>query len=257
MVNRRRILGLLGLILALLGPAARAEVVGEAQRQEARRHYRAGEDQMRTESFEAAAAEFRLATRLDPLFDLAHYSLGQAYMALKRYGEAAEAYLACREAIRQRASLDHKDWAALERQRDDELRELQETVQAVRSGVIKTTSRDNMILRLEERIRVLEESRMRGSQGRFEIPAEVSMALGSAYFRQGLLSDAEEAWREAIKGNPKLGAAHNNLAVVCLKTGRLTEAEEELRRAEKAGFSVNPRLKDDLKKAREAAPVPR
>src|SRR5215472_10326591 len=98
MVTMRRRLGLLVPALAFLGPATRAEIVGEAQRQEARRHYQVGEDQMRTESFEVAAAEFRLATRLDPLFDLAHYSLGQADMALKRYAEAAEAYLACREA---------------------------------------------------------------------------------------------------------------------------------------------------------------
>jgi tetratricopeptide (TPR) repeat protein len=250
----RTMIGLGALTLSLLGPPVHGQVTPEPQRQEAVQHYRAGEEQMRAESFAEAAAEFRIAGRLDPLFDLAHYSLGQAYMALKRYPEAVEAYLACRKAIRVKASLDLKDWATLERRRDDELRELQQAIQAVQSGVIKTSSRDNMILRLEERVRVLEEGRMRGTQGRFELPAEVSLALGSAYFRQGLLSDAERAYREAIKTNAKLGAAHNNLAVVYLRTGRLKESQEELRRAEKAGFNVSPRLKDDLKKAREATP---
>jgi hypothetical protein len=33
-------------------------------------------------------------------------------------------------------------------------------------------------------------------------------------------------------------------------TGRLAEAESEIKAAEKAGFKVNPQLKDDLKKAK-------
>ena len=47
---------------------------------------------------------------------------------------------------------------------------------------------------------------------------------------------------------------HNNLAVVYMQTGRLAEADAEIKAAEKTGFRVNPQLKEDLKKAsRQAA----
>jgi Flp pilus assembly protein TadD len=64
--------------------------------------------------------------------------------------------------------------------------------------------------------------------------------------------DAEREYREAIKANSRLGEAHNNLAVICLLTGRLDEAEKEMKAAEKSGFVVSPRLKDDLKEAQKA-----
>ena len=51
--------------------------------------------------------------------------------------------------------------------------------------------------------------------------------------------------------NGKLGQAHNNLAVICMLTGRLDEAEAEVKLAERNGFRVNPRFKDDLNAARK------
>ena len=56
----------------------------------------------------------------------------------------------------------------------------------------------------------------------------------------------------AIEVNPKLGEAHNNLAVIYMQTGRLVEAEQSLKLAEKAGFRVNPQFKEDLKKKKAA-----
>jgi len=87
-----------------------------------------------------------------------------------------------------------------------------------------------------------------------EAPAEVSLALGSAYFRSGQLEPAEHAYRDAIKASGKMGEAHNNLAVLCMLTGRFEEAEREIKAAEKAGFPVSPRFKDDLKQRKAAAP---
>jgi tetratricopeptide (TPR) repeat protein len=244
-------------VVGLASQSAFAQLVDEPTRKLAMSHYRAGEDAMQAESWEEAVTEFQTAIRLDPLFDLAHYSLGQAYMALKRFPEAVKAYQACVEALRSRALLNEKDWGKLEHQRDDEIRELHDSVRRAQSGQIKTPASDALILRLEERIRVLEEARMRSKQTRSEIPAEVSLALGSAYFRQGLLDDAVTAYKQAIQVNNKLGAAHNNLAAVYMLTERLKEAREELRLAEKAGFNVSPRFKDDLKKREEAArPTP-
>jgi Tfp pilus assembly protein PilF len=73
--------------------------------------------------------------------------------------------------------------------------------------------------------------------------------LGSAYFRNGAMADAEREYRAAIAVDPKVGEAHSNRAVVCMMTGRIAEANQQVAAAEKAGFRVNPQLKADLKKA--------
>ena len=72
------------------------------------------------------------------------------------------------------------------------------------------------------------------------------MALGSAYFRLNQLADAEREYKAAIDTNPAFGEAHSNLAVVYYVTGRIAEADAALKAAEKAGFRVNPKLKDDI-----------
>ena len=87
-----------------------------------------------------------------------------------------------------------------------------------------------MTIRLESRLQQLETERRRGIHG-IETPAEFSLALGSAYFRAGQLEDAEREYREAIKASPKMGEAHNNLAVVCMMTGRHELAEAEIKAA--------------------------
>ena len=53
-----------------------------------------------------------------------------------------------------------------------------------------------------------------------------------------------------LLADPRSGDAHNNLAVVLMLSGRLEEAEREVRLAEQAGVEVNPRLKDEIRKRR-------
>ena len=79
------------------------------------------------------------------------------------------------------------------------------------------------------------------------------MALGSAYLRLGQHTDAEREYKAALAVDPKFGEAHSNLAVVYLMSGRYEQAEAEVQAAEKAGFRVNPNLKDDIRKKK--APV--
>ena len=83
------------------------------------------------------------------------------------------------------------------------------------------------------------------------VPAGLSMALGSAYFRNQNIELAEKEYLEAIRVEPGFGEAHNNLAVIYLITGRLDLADTEVAQAEKAGFNVNPKLKEDLKNRRK------
>jgi tetratricopeptide (TPR) repeat protein len=251
------ILPVLALVAPLLaGPGSMPMLdVLEQNRGQALEHYRTGLAHMRTESWPEAEREFQAAVKLDPLMVMAHYGLGQSRMALKRYPEAADAFLGCREAHLRLAALAQTDRALADQRREDEIRELEESLRLFQSGAVKASNVRSMTLKLEARLQQLQTDRRRGGQT-VEVPAEFSLALGSAYFRSGKLEDAEKAYREAIKVNAKMGEARNNLAVVYLMTGRVDEAEKEMKAAEKAGYPVNPRFKDDLTKAKLKAATP-
>ena len=79
------------------------------------------------------------------------------------------------------------------------------------------------------------------------VPAFLSVALGSAYFRADRRDDAEKAYKAAIAVDSKAGEAHNNLAVIYLLSERFDLAEQSVKNAEKAGFRVNPDLKNQIK----------
>ena len=107
------------------------------------------------------------------------------------------------------------------------------------------------IVRNEDQIKTLQSLRKRGGEGPLPTPHWLSFALGSAYFRSGDLVKAEQEYRAALAQKPDLGEAHLNLAVVCMLTGRLDEADREVALAEKAGLKVPQGLKDDIQKRRQ------
>lgn len=236
----------------LLGDVASARVVDEQRRREAFKYYRAGQAFMYAEAWDKAIREFTLAVELDPLLTLAHYGRGQALMELKDYSAAIRAFLSCREAFRTLFSLQETDKLKADRLRQEQLRELRDALRVIESGRIRDANQIT-VHQVQARIRALERDLHRETPAQFQPPAEVSLALGSAYFRAGSLEAAEREYRAAVKANGKFGEAHNNLAVVLMVTGRLTEAEEELQRAEKNGFRVNPLFQEDLKSRRRAA----
>ncbi|MGH9346031.1 MAG: tetratricopeptide repeat protein [Vicinamibacterales bacterium] len=237
------------LAIAFAAPAAAQQVADDQTRREALAYYRAGNEFLSAEQFEKAAGAFQKAIDTDPLLALAHYGLGQSYMGLRRYASAIQAYTGCRAAYQRLAGLAQSDQVNVDRQRDEEIRELREAVRALQSGRLKTATGDpsQRILGLETRIRDLERLKQRNMDP-MRPPAEVSLALGSAYFRNGDRQDAEREWLAAIETNPSLGEAHNNLAVIYMMTGRKKEAEAAVKAAERAKFPVNPRLKDDIKR---------
>ncbi len=243
-----RLTVLLVVSLASVAPV-HTQFASEFDRLEALRHYRSGQELLSNEQFEKAAAEFQKAIEKDRLLALAHYGLGQSYMALKRYASAVSAFTGCRDAYEQLAGLGQRNQEAVERQRREETRELRDSIRLLESGRIKTATPDRShdILKLESRIRDLERMQQR-DVAVFQPPAEVSLALGSAYFRNGDLTDAEREWKVAVQVNPRLGEAHNNLAVVYMMTGRKKAAEGAVQSAEKSGFRVNAQLKDDIRK---------
>ncbi len=213
-------------------------------RREALELFRSGQEFMAAERFDRAAESFAKAIAKDGLLTVAHYGLGQASMSLQRFDEAVKAYKACLEALRTLHNLQETSRFDVDKYREDEIRELRAILNQSSRGARTIT-----MLSLEQRLRDLENQRSSvGSP--FRPPAEVLLALGSAYFRQGDREAAEVEWKAAADANPKLGEAHNNLAVIYLQAGRLDDADRELRLAEKSGFRVNPQFKDDLRKLR-------
>jgi tetratricopeptide (TPR) repeat protein len=237
--------------LTLVAPAAATgQVADDAARTKALAHYRAGQELMLAEQFEKAEAQFSQAVEIDSLLTLAHYGLGQSRMAQKKYPGAVRAFISCRESYRQLFMLQSSGAATLDRQVQMEVRELQDSINALRSGRIKgfsgvASTPDTKIAQLETRIRDLERMRQRGG-GTFQPPAEVLLALGSAHFRSGQLPEAEQEWKAATSVNDRLGEAHNNLAALYAMSRRKKEASDAVRAAERAGFRVNPQLKSDI-----------
>jgi Tfp pilus assembly protein PilF len=235
-------------ITVLTAAAGAAQSAPSRDHLEALRHLRLGQENMHAEQWEKAEAEFHAAVKLEPSLEMGHYGLGQVYMNTKRFPEAVRAYLACRDAFTantaRRASNDMEAQRAL----DDEIRSLEEEKTLLVSGRVKAMMSSGPI-DLDRRISDLKSRRFRDAKGVPDTPAWISIALGSAYFRSGSMMDAEREYLETVKADPKLGEAHNNLAVVYMLTHRYAEANAEIKAAEKSGFRVNPQLKDDLKKA--------
>lgn len=232
-------------VLLLFAIGASAQVVGELNRRQALQHYRVGQELLVAERFEEAAAQFTTAIELDPLLTLAHYGRGQAYMALKRYASAVQAFIGGRHAYERLADLRQRDLAASNRLRIDEINELRESVRRMNSQVkVDALTAARISRRLEE----LETLGATTFGEAVRIPAELSLALGSAYFRGGHLVDAEREWKAAVAANAGLGEAHNNLAVLYMQSDRKKEAEEAIKAAERARFRVHPQLKADIQK---------
>ena len=215
-------------------------------------HFRAGMNALATERYETAEAEFKNAVQLDPLHDAAFYGLGQVYMATKRYPEAVKAYQDSRAAFLAGIAAEKLDAAAMDRRVRDQLQVAREYGRMLQRMSPTLPTLAAAIERNREDVRQLEARLNKSSGGASPpIPAGLSMALGSAYYRSQNIEAAEREYLEAIKVSPKLGEAHNNLAVIYMITGRLDLAEKEVALAEQSGFKVNPKLKDDLKARRQ------
>jgi tetratricopeptide (TPR) repeat protein len=224
-------------------------------KEEARQHYQRGNEALHHEKYDEAEREFQASIKLDPTFELAHYGLGQTYMAMKRYPDAIAAFQKCREVFHANSVADAADQTARDQRLDDRIKELEDQKRTLQSpGHVATTSVSAGLSRtyaqqLDIQINSLKEARHRQATNEEPTPAWLSLGLGSAYFRTNALADAEREYKNAIIVNPKLGEAHNNLAVVYLMTNRASEASAELTAAEKAGFTVNPQLKEDVRAA--------
>jgi len=238
------------LIVMMVVPSAAQRLVDSASRHEALNLFRLGQEFFSAEKFDRAADEFTKATVKDPLFTLAYYQAGQSYMNLRRYASAIKAFRDCIESTRALYQLAETNRFDVEKRRDDEIHEMRESILMMRAMASKDP-RGGFGLRAERAEQHLHdlESQRTALGGGYRPPAEALLSLGSAHFRNGDRDAAETQWKAAVEVNPRLGEAHNNLAVVYMQTGRFAEANAEIKAAEKAGFRVNPQLKEDLKRA--------
>lgn len=239
--------------IACLFPLVLSSVAARAQAPQTRaiQHLRAGQEAMQAEKWDVAEREFKSAIELDPLLELAHYGLGQTYMATKRYVEAVRAFVGSRDAFQRAAADEMVGGLEAERRIEDQIRTLKDQRRALESGRYVTPNLQATLVRIDDQIRQLEMNRGRQRDGSAPVtPPYISLALGSAHFRTSAFADAEREWRAAVAANPKVGEAHNNLAVVLMLTGRFDEAEREVELAEKSGYTVSDRFKEDLKAAK-------
>jgi superkiller protein 3 len=243
----RRSFAVLAAILMLLVALPNAQ--SPAERASARRQSQVGWELMKAEQFEEAAKAFQAAIDLDPEFEFAYYGLGRADMALKRFVRAVAAYSKCRDLYEARAGQQFSNVQDAQRFRQNRLTEIDEVVRQLQSGP-QTAQVQEQLRQLQESRRQIQEYITRGNDVSIvesTVPAWVSLALGSAYFRSGQLAAAEREYKAAIAVDSRAGEAHSNLAVVYLETGRIAEADAALRAAKKAGFRVDPQLEQAIK----------
>ncbi|MGB2717941.1 MAG: tetratricopeptide repeat protein [Vicinamibacterales bacterium] len=238
------------LVLTLLVNVVSAQA--SLERDRARSHYRKGWEFMRVEGWQDAAKEFQNAIDIDPQFEDAHYMLGRADMAMKKYAEAIASYTKARDLYRAQAGRQFSNQQEAQRYRQDRLTEIDEMIRQAQSGPQNLAAQERM-RQLQEYRRQIQLSFQRGGNISIEnsVPAFVSLALGSAYFRSGKLEDAEREYKTAVATDPKTGEAHSNLAVVYFETGRYDEAERAVAAAEKAGYKVHPQLKQDIREKKK------
>ena len=231
--------------LLIVGVVASASpfAQGKTIRERARVQNQLGWEDMKSEAWERAARSFQNAIDIDPEFEIAHYGLGRANMALKKFDAAVAAYERCRNLYRAQAGRTFTNAQEAQRYRRDRILEIDEQLRMMQSGPM-TAGRADTVRQLQNQRRDIQESIQRGDDMTIEstVPAWVSLALGSAYFRSGRLSDAEREYKATIASDNRAGEAHSNLAVVYFETGRYTEAATSLQSAKKAGFKVNPEL---------------
>jgi tetratricopeptide (TPR) repeat protein len=211
--------------------------------------FREGMKLLSAEHWREAADAFEQAIDLDQQYALAFYGLGRARMGERQYVAAVNALERCAALfISQTAERTSQQMGAAQR-RQDQILELREHLRYLQSGP-PSPRRQLQAQQIQENIQDLELA-LRDGIGdlTLHVPAFVSLSLGSAHFRRGLMADAEREYRNALRANPKMGEAHNNLAVVLLMTDRPEEAGKSIKDAERYGFRVNPRLKEDIKAA--------
>ena len=196
---------------------------------------------------------FRRPIRLEPNFEAAYYGLGQTYMRKHQYAEAVQAYsIPARRSGRTPREEAMGDVVADQRLRD-QIQVLKDTERALQRTSQASTPQNvsSALDRIRSQITLLESRRERREHDAPPpVPAGLSMALGSAYFRLGRHEDAEREYKAAVAADAAIRRGAQQSGRALPGDRRYDLADAEVKAAEKAGFKVNPDLKADIKKKR-------
>ena len=228
---------IVAVLIAVAGAAASAQ--SPADRNRARTQNRLGWDYMRSEQFENAVKAFQAAVEIDPAFEMPWYGLGRAHLALKQFVSATSALTRCRLYVSRPGASSHAQEAQRFRRIGSRIDEMIRRCNRARKrcsgriscGSCRTAPADRGIHHARQQ-RTIETN----------VPAWVSLSLGSAYFRSGKLTDAEREFKAAVDADGRSGEALNNLAVVYPETERFALALSTIEAAKRTGFKVNPEL---------------
>lgn len=239
----------LPVVVAVLLVAATLQAQNDGTRTRAMPHYRIGLENLRAEEWDKAQRAFQMATEIDLSFEMAYYGLGRSFLPQKKFADAVAAFTKCRDLYQAQSGRQFANAQDAQRYRRDRIIEIDESLRSLQTGPQSQRVQDQ-IRQLQTHRQTLQDAIQRGTnmtlEGTAIVPAFISLSLGSALFRQGRLADAEREYKAAVHSDPKAGEAHSNLAVVYLETGRYVEADRAVKAAEKAGFRVNPMLKEEI-----------
>ncbi|HEX5044372.1 MAG TPA: tetratricopeptide repeat protein [Candidatus Polarisedimenticolaceae bacterium] len=249
------LVGVTDSVLAALGTEANSRTIQQASAlcRKGAKALQQGDKARASESFEKALAVF-------PDFPDAHLGLGHLAMAEARFDDALQNY--------QRARQGYLSFGGiLQGLREENYRETQRRMGQVRDqisslGRSTTNARTdprteaeitrNLTL-LQDELRRLEAIEPPKENAGSDPPAEVWFYIGNAQFKLEKYDEARAAWETSAQLNPSFAMIHNNLAVIYWKAGRFNDAQTELATAERLGFPVNPKMKEDLARASGAA----
>lgn len=78
-----------------------------------------------------------------------------------------------------------------------------------------------------------------------------NFAVGMSYYAEEQYAKAEEYLKRVLKRSPREAAVYNNIALICLKTGRLEEAEKNAKKADEL-YPNSKEVKDTLNQIEKA-----
>jgi len=252
----RRILA--ALLLVTLGSVlpARATEANARTIQQASALCRKGAKALQAGDKAEASARFEKALSVLPDFPDAHVGLGHVAMSEGNFEGALNSYQRARNGYLSFGSM-------LQSLREENFRETQRRMGQIRDqidslGHASTNARTDprteaeitrSLTALQDELRRLEAVEPPKENAGADPPAEVWFYIGNAQFKLEKYDEARASWETSAKLNPGFPMIHNNLAVIYWKAGRFNDAQRELATAERLGFPVNPKMKEDLAKA--------
>jgi tetratricopeptide (TPR) repeat protein len=219
-----------------------------ADRERARIQNRLGWEALRSEQYPLAIKSFQTAIAIRPDYEYAHYGLGRALLAARRYNDAATVLERCADLYRAQGGRQFTNIQEAQRFRQDRILEIDEQIRLLQTARPTAQSQD-LVRQYELARRNLQETIRRDTGLTIDatVPPWVSLSLGSAYFRSGKLADAEREFKAAVDADRRSGEALSNLAVVYLETERFDLALNSIEAAKKTGFKVNPELEKAIR----------